>query len=94
MAHLLVHHKVEDYNKFKPVFDAHTSLRSASGSLGGKIFRSANNPNELFVLLEWDSLANAEMFAQSDSIKEAMKNAGVVGMPAIYFVEEAASTSK
>ena len=94
MAHFLVHHKVEDYNKFKPVFDAHASLRSANGSRGGKIFRSANDPNELFVLLEWDSLANAQKFAQSDSLKEAMKNAGVVGMPAIYFVEEAASTSK
>jgi heme-degrading monooxygenase HmoA len=94
MAHLLVHHKVEDYNKFKPVFDAHSSLRSTSGSRGGKIFRSTNDPNELFVLLEWDSLENAQKFAQSDSIKEAMKKAGVVGMPAIYFVDEAAKTSK
>jgi len=39
-------------------------------------------------------LANAKKFAQSDSIKEAMKKAGVVGMPAVYFVEEAAKTSK
>ena len=94
MVHLLVHHKVEDYNKFRPVYDAHASLRSVNGSLGGKIFRSTNDPNELFVFLEWDSLVNAQKFAQSDSIKEAMKNAGVVGMPAIYFVEEAAVTSK
>ena len=94
MAHLLVHHKVEDYNKFKPVFDSHASFRSEGGSRGGKIFRSTNDPNELFVLLEWDSLANAQKFAQSDGLKEAMKNAGVVGMPEIYFVEEAATTSK
>jgi len=93
MAHLLVHHKVEDYNKFKTVFDSHASFRSEGGSLGGKIFRTTNDPNELFVLLEWNSLANAQKFAQSDSIKEAMKNAGVVGMPAIYFVEEATKTS-
>ncbi len=94
MAHFLVHHKIEDYKTWKTVFDGHSSLRSEAGSLGGKVFRSINNPNELFVLLEWDSLANAQKFAQSDSIKEAMKNAGVVGMPAIYFVEEAAETSK
>lgn len=94
MAYLLVHHKVEDYNKFKPVFDGHASMRSQGGSRGGKIFRSTNDPNELFVLLEWDSLQNAQKFAQSDSIKEAMKSAGVVGMPSIYFVEEAAEVSR
>ena len=94
MAHLLVHHKVEDYKKWKLAFDGHSSMRSQNGSKGGKVFQSANNPNELFVLLEWDSLANAQKFAQSDGIKEAMKNAGVVGMPAIYFVEEAAVTLK
>ena len=94
MAHFLVHHKVEDYKTWKSAFDGYSTLRSEAGSLGGKIFRSTNNPNELFVLLEWDSLANAQKFAQSDNIKEAMKNAGVVGMPAIYFVEEAAEISK
>ncbi len=94
MAYILVHHKVEDYNKFKPVFDGHALARSQGGSRGGKIFRSTNDPNELFVLLEWDSLQNAQKFAQSDSTKEAMKNAGVVGMPSIYFVEEAAAASK
>ena len=94
MAHLLVHHKVEDYIKWKLAFDEHSSMRSQNGSKGGKVFQSTNNPNELFVLLEWDSLANAQKFAQSDSIKEAMKDAGVVGMPTIYFVEEAAVTSK
>lgn len=94
MALFLVHHKVEDYKTWKSVFDGHSSLRSEAGSQGGKIFRSANNPNELFVLLEWDNLANAQKFAQSDNIKEAMKNAGVVGMPEIYFVEEIAETAK
>ena len=93
MAHLLVKHKVEDYNKWKAAFDDHASYRSESGSTGGKVFRNANDPNELFVLLEWDSIQNAQKFAQSDQTKEAMMNAGVVGMPAIYFVEEAANTS-
>lgn len=93
MAHFLVHHKVEDYKTWKSVFDAHSSLRSEAGSLGGKIFRSINNPNEVFTLLEWDSIENAQKFAQSDSIKEAMKKAGVVGMPEIYFLEEVAKTT-
>jgi hypothetical protein len=49
---------------------------------------------ELFVLFEWDSIENAQKFVRSDETKEAMQNAGVVGMPAIYFVEEVAETDK
>ena len=94
MPHLLVHHKVEDYGKWKPVFDEHSSFRSQSGSKGGKIFRSADNPNDLFILFEWDSVENIQKFAQSDSLKEAMQKAGVVGMPDVYFMEVAATTDK
>lgn len=92
MAHILVHHKVEDYNKFKTAFDGHAAFRSQNGSKGGKVFRSVGNPNDLFILLEWDSLEKAQKFAQSDNLKQAMQSAGVVGMPNIYFVEEAATT--
>jgi heme-degrading monooxygenase HmoA len=94
MAHLLVHHKVKDYNEWKPFFDKHAAARSEGGSKGGKVFRNTNNPNEIFVLLEWDNIKNAQKFAESDKTKEVMKNAGVVGIPEIYFVEEAAKTIK
>ena len=93
MAYLLVHHKVEDYNRWKHNFDAHATARSVNGSRGGKVFCSSNNPNEVFVFLEWDSIENAQKFARSQNIKEVMKNAGVVGIPAIYFLEESTKTS-
>lgn len=92
MAHILVKHKIEDYDKWKKAFDEHADYRSKNGSKGGKVFRNSNDPNELFVLLEWDSIENAQKFGASDQTKEAMMNAGVVGMPSIYFVEEAAHT--
>lgn len=92
MVHLLVHHKVEDYTKFKTAFDGHAAFRSQNGSKGGKVFQDASNPNDLFILLEWDNLENAQKFAQADNLKEAMQSAGVLGMSEIYFVEEAAKT--
>jgi heme-degrading monooxygenase HmoA len=94
MAHVLVHHKVADYAKWKPVFDKHSSIRAQNGSRGGKVFRNVSNPNDLFLLLEWDTLENAQKFSQSENLKEAMQDAGVEGIPEIYFVEEAAVTSK
>jgi heme-degrading monooxygenase HmoA len=93
MSYILVHHNCEDFAKWKKAFDNHSAMRAQYGSKGGKVFQSANNPNELFVLLEWDSLENLQKFAQSDTLKSGMQEAGVVGMPAIYFLDEAAETS-
>jgi heme-degrading monooxygenase HmoA len=92
MSHMLVHHNVEDYGKWKPVFDEHSSFRKEMGSKGGRVFRSANDPNDLFILFEWDNAENAKKFSQSDNLKETMQKAGVKGMPDIYFVEETATT--
>ena len=92
MAHLLVHHHVEDYKKWRPLFNEHGKVRSEQGSKSGIIFRSANDPNEIFALFEWDSVENAKKFAQSDSLKETMKKAGVQGIPDVYFIEEIGKT--
>ena len=91
MANLLVHHQVEDYEKWKPIFDGHASFRSQMGSKGGRVFRSNENPNNIFILFEWDSIENAQKFSQSDNLKEIMKKAGVISKPDIYFLEETSS---
>ncbi len=94
MAYILVHHKIEDYNKWKPAFDDNAGDRAEHGSTGGKIFRNADEPNDIFVLLEISSVEEGKKFAQSDSLKEAMQKAGVISMPEVYFLEEAATTAK
>ena len=91
MANLLVHNQVEDYNKWKLIFDEHASFRSQMGSKGGKVFRNKENPNDIFILFEWDSIENAQKFSQSDNLKEIMKKAGVISKPDVYFLEETSS---
>ena len=93
MAYILVHHKIEEYNKWKSAFDDHSSTRAEHGSTGGKIFRNADNPNDIFTLLEISSIEKGKEFAQSDSLKEAMQKAGVISMPEVYFLEEAFKVS-
>jgi heme-degrading monooxygenase HmoA len=88
MPNLLIQSTVEDYAKWKSVFDEYTTNRKTSGSKGGHLFRSADNPNELVILFEWDDLDNARQFTQSDDLRKAMQRAGVVGRPDLYFLEE------
>jgi heme-degrading monooxygenase HmoA len=88
MPHLLVRHKVTDYEQWKSAFDAHSLTRQANGSRGGQVFRNATDPDELIVLLEWHDLEKARQFAQSEELREVMQRAGVVGHPTIYFLKD------
>ena len=87
MAYLIVRHTVEDYGKWKPVFDQHGSVRKAAGSKGVQLLRSADNPNDVTMLFEWDSLEHARAFTESPDLRAVMQRAGVVGRPDISFLE-------
>jgi heme-degrading monooxygenase HmoA len=93
MPHMLVRHKVEDYAKWKPIYDQHASTRRASGSKGAHLFRNVDNPNEIIILFEWDDLSKARNFARSEDLIKTMKKAGVIGKPDIYFLDDIESTS-
>jgi len=88
MPYLIIRHKVKDYAKWKPAYDEHGATRKANGSKGAHLFRNANDPNELVILFEWDDLKKARQFAQSQDLREKMQQAGVVGTPDIFFLEE------
>lgn len=88
MPAMLIRHKVADYGAWKPVFDEYKLMRRANGSQGGRIFRCADDPNEVVILLEWDDLERARLFVDSDDLREAMDRAGVTGRPDIWFLAE------
>jgi uncharacterized protein (DUF1330 family) len=88
MPYLLIRHKVEDYAKWKPVFDEDAENRQAHGSQGGYLFRNAENPDEIVALWEFPDLARARQFTQSPELAERMQRAGVADRPDIYFLEE------
>ncbi len=88
MPYVLIRAKVEDYAKWKPVFDEHRATRQASGSKGGRLFRNADDPNETVILFEWDDLEKARQFAQSDDLRQRMQQSGVADRPDVYFLEE------
>ncbi|MBI2501765.1 MAG: antibiotic biosynthesis monooxygenase [Candidatus Latescibacteria bacterium] len=84
---------VEDYKKWKPFFDKHAATRKAKGSKGGYVFRSADDPNQVVVLLEWDTLQKMRQFSQSEDLRERMKESGVIGQPDIHFLKVAGKPS-
>jgi len=88
MASMLVQHKVNNFGKWKNVYDSVANLRTSSGELSDQIYRDASDPNKLTVIFKWDSMANAQKYAQSPELKAAMEKAGVAGPPDIHFLNE------
>ena len=89
---VLVIHKVEDYNKWKPVYDEDGATRKDKGSKGASVLRNTKDPNHLVVITEWENLEKAKNFAESDDLKNTMLKAGVVGRPAVFYLEEIEKT--
>jgi hypothetical protein len=86
---LLIRHKVKNFAAWKTGFDEHGTARRANGCQGGRLFRSAVDPGEVLILLDWDDLDRARLFADSDDLREAMERAGVADRPDIWFLDEA-----
>ena len=89
MATLLVHHKVQNYTEWRKVFDEHDKVRREYGSTRFQVLKSASDPNDLTVIMDYPSVEKAKAFAASDSLKEAMKRAGVISQPEVSFLIEA-----
>ena len=92
MGYLLIRHTVEDYARWKAAYDEHEAARKAGGSQGERLFRNADDPNEVVALIEWDDLGKARQFTQSEDLRQVMQRAGVSGRPDLHFLEAVEST--
>jgi heme-degrading monooxygenase HmoA len=92
LTYVLVIHRVEDYDKWKQLYDEDGATRKAKGSKGAQLLRNNNDPNHLVVMTEWDNLESAKNFAESEDLSKTMQNAGVVGRPAVFYLEEIEKT--
>jgi heme-degrading monooxygenase HmoA len=73
MAFVLIEHLVGDFETFKRVYDDDGERRRMSGSRGGKVFRAADDPNNVIILLEWDDTDRAREWAESLELDQAMQ---------------------
>ena len=83
MTVLAVRHTVADYATWKTGYDNHGASRKAHGATHDQVLQSVEDPNNLLVLIEFGSTAEAKAFANDPSLKEAMSTAGVIGAPDI-----------
>ena len=59
MAVMMTRIHVEDFDAWKPIFDADPPGARASAT-GWRLFRTADDPNEVSIAVEFDSVADAD----------------------------------
>ena len=88
MTYTMIRHKVADFGKWKPVYDSHSSARTAAGLKEEYLLRNADNPNEVILLFSAQDAGKAKAFAASDDLRQAMQRAGVTDKPDVYFLND------
>ena len=84
-----VHFKVKDYATWRTGYDGHEKNRVSAGITNGRVFRSAEDPNDVVILQDVADVAKARTWLGSDDTKAAMQKSGVIGSPSIRFAAAA-----
>jgi len=53
-----------------------------------QLFQNVEDPDDVFVLAEWDSVENARTFVSSEDLKKTMEQAGVYGNPHVLLLKK------
>jgi quinol monooxygenase YgiN len=91
MVYTIVHLKLENYNQWRPVFNELASARKEMGSLGGKLFRTTDKPDEVLILMQWQDLQSAHDFCDMPDWRALMDSQCAGDAPEVIYCESVES---
>jgi hypothetical protein len=86
MGHLLVRHRVADFDRWKAVFDGHAEAQRAAGLSITHAMRNVEDPGEVVLLFDVEDVERAKRFVFSPQVPGAQQESGVLDKPDIYFL--------
>ena len=84
-----IHLKVKDYAAWRTSYDGHEKNRVSAGITNGRVFRRAEDQNDVVILQDVADVAKARTWLGSDDLKAVMQKSGVIGSPNIRFAAAA-----
>ena len=86
---LTIHLKVKDFNAWRTSYNGNEKNRVSAGITNGRVFRSADDPNDVVILQDVADLSKARTWLGSPEMKTMMEKSGVLGSPSIRFAAAA-----
>ncbi len=77
MAIVVLNFEVDDYNDWKPMFDEDPAGRKESGATGHVVSRAVDDPNEVFIRVEFPSVEQAKTFRERLLASGALERSGM-----------------
>lgn len=84
---LIIKHKVANFAKWKPEYEAHDSVRRSYGLTNYVLGRGTADSNMVVVILKMDDVNKAKELTGSAGMKERMQKAGVIGKPTFDYLD-------
>jgi hypothetical protein len=86
---LIIHHRVADYAKWRPVYDADEPNRTAAGLTNCLVHKSLNDAHDLVIACDMADVGKAKQFGSAPRLRDTMKKAGVMGKPQLLYLSAA-----
>jgi hypothetical protein len=87
-ATLIVRHHVDDYGAWRSVYDSVDGLRQEHGCTADEVMVDPGDKQEVFVLHRFPTLEQAQAFASSAELRDAMGRSGLTSAPRIEIAVE------
>ncbi|MSP52569.1 MAG: hypothetical protein EXQ91_09345 [Alphaproteobacteria bacterium] len=88
MPHVVIRHKVKDFDAWKKVFDAGDEFRASLTLANPRLFRMKDDPNEVVLLMELTDVPRYRAHLASDRHRERAKLSGVADDPDFFILDE------
>jgi hypothetical protein len=82
---MTVNFKVKDFNAWRTSYSGHEKDRASAGITNGKVFRSADYPNDVLILQDVADVSKVRTWLGSSEMKTVLEKSGVIGSPTIRF---------
>ena len=86
---LTLHFKVKDFNAWRTSYNGNEKNRASAGITNGRVFRSADDHNDVVILQDVADISKARTWYGSNEMKRVMEKSGVLGTPSIRFAAAA-----
>ena len=88
MATMIVRFQVEDFDRWKRMFDDMQAARREHGIVSASVHRNAADPEMVVTILRTASVDQARAWGNSETLHDAMAAAGVTDVIEIEYLED------
>lgn len=88
MVYVFIRQQVADFDRWIASFEGNATWRMGVGEQNFRVYRDADDPTFVTLVQGWADFATAQIYLSSDELRRKMQDAGVIGEPTIYVMEE------